>query len=234
MKSFLKNLFFIVIICVLLTGCGSTATNTPKKIEKITTDPDELIISESERGVSKNIEIIPYDNLIYNDETFSLKSIDFYQEQSESGFGYYPYVVVQFDFSSLCEDSIYWMMKKTGSFGIRTFGVDAYITSEQNNIDFERMTLLNATYNNESATYIFFILEEYKYDFSDMKLNISVDVMQDETYDYNDGKLNKHNDYTWIINKNNSKLQIPIQNFSDIPIDIMNYIQSGYIDHYFN
>lgn len=230
--------FVVLLLCIFtLTGCGSTvapseSASTSTSAESSTTtdsseNSDDSIIYESESGFSKSVQVIPYDNLAYNDKTFTLKSVDFYRMQSKSGFGYFPFVVIQFDLSNLSDSDIYWMMQETDTLGLRTFGVDVYLTSDQNVIDSKNMKRLYATYDTESAVYIYYLPKEYKYDFSDLELSISISIEQDETYDYKDSKSKKSNSYLLFINDEYSELQLSAQDFSAIPADIMAYIQTG-------
>lgn len=223
MKLHYFCLLFITIVC--LTACSSVTTPS----DTTSVENDGTVVIENEHGITKTVKSIPYSDIRYNDKNITLSSVDIYNLESEHG--YYPLVVIRFDFSSLTEDDIYWLMKDQHSV-IRVFDPYIYFTSEQNNLDSERMKEWFSEYDNETAMYIFCISDEFKNDFSDADVTVVLDIEQDETYiskdeEGNEKNYNKSNYYHWYINHSENELEIPVLDSSDIPADVLLGIQSG-------
>lgn len=234
----MKKRSVALLLCITLagvTGCANSSREDDLEVtsEYETTDGEE-ILNDSDSMLSISVEKIPFDNIKYNDESFSLKSLSAYVGKSESGYGYHPYIVAEFDLSALSEDAYYWMMKDWGQhdyFGIsseltQTFGSMVYIDSEQNNLSHESLEKLKSWEEGKTVYYIFYLPDEYKNDFSDMEISFSVNVTQDETYEYeNDegevNELNKMYSYDWFyINAGYSDLKISILDIGDAPDNV--------------
>jgi len=194
-----------VLLCMCLSWLGIVAGCSSKtQLENI------------DKGIEENIKELPYDGIQYNGETLKLESIDVYTEKSSSGFGYYPYVIVTLDKTGLSEESFYWMNKEN------EIDVACYYTSEENEADFLRMPLLKAYYNDTQLVYIFDDYDnEYKHDFSDIELTISIDLTQEEKYKYktDDGdevESNKVNKYTCYVNSGSSEIETKVKDISEL------------------
>ena len=228
----------------LFTGCGKDNQSGTTILTEYEAQDGETVLYESERSVSISVEKIPFDNIKYNDESFSLKSIGMYFGETESGHGYIPYVTAEFDLSLLSEDSFYWILKDWGQDShlgslteiTQTFGVTADINSEQNNIDSESLEKLKAWADGETIYYVFCLTNEYKNDFSDMELTLRVNVKQDETYEYenDEGEIisgNKTYDYAWSsINWEYGDLKIPVLSIHDMPEEILQKFSESEVD----
>lgn len=189
--------------CVFLLGVG-TGCSSKTQLENI------------DKGIEETIKELPYDNIKYNGEALKLESIDVYTEKSSSGFGYYPYVIVTLDKTGLSEESFYWMNKEN------EIDVTCYYTSEENEVDFSRMPLLKAYYNDTQLVYIFDDYNnEYKHDFSDIELTISIDLTQEEKYEYktdegDETESNKVNKYTCYVNSGLSEVESKVKDISEL------------------
>lgn len=189
--------------CVLLLGVGA-GCSSKTQLENI------------DKGVDKNIKELPCDNIQYNGETLKLESIDVYTEKNSSGFGYYPYVIVTFDKTGLSEESFYWMNEEND------INVTCYYTSEENEVDFLRMPLLKAYYNDTQLVYMFDDYNnKYKHDFSDIELKVSINLTQEEKYKYktDEGDViekNKVNKYTCYVNSDLSEVGSKVKDISEL------------------
>lgn len=239
-----KKVIWAVVACFLLGGCANTNNQDTENKSQYEEQDGEKVLSDSESMLTISVEKIPYDNLKYNDETFSLQSLNAYIGESDSGHGYHPYIVAEFDLSTLSEDSYYWMMKDWGQNSYlgsaaeltQTFGVIAYIDSEQNNLTSESLEKLKSWDEERTVYYIFYLSDEYKNDFSDMELSLHVNVEQDETYEYenDEGETisgNKTYDYGWFsINVEYGDLEIPIMGIDDMPENIKQALLESGLD----
>lgn len=189
--------------CVLLLGIA-TGCSSKTQLENV------------DKGVEEDIEKLPYDNIQYNGETLKLESVDVYKEKSSSGFGYYPYVVVTLDKTGLSEECFYWLIEE------KDIDVTCYYTSEKNEVDFSRMPLLKSYYNDTQLVYMFNDYNnEYKHDFSDIELTLSLDLTQEEKYKYENDEgeitdLNKVNAYTCRINSGLSEIESEVKDISEL------------------
>ena len=231
-----KKIFALIFMCGLLigiTGCDNK-DNIAKNVS-IETQNEESV-DDSENGYSFiEVDDIPFDRIQYNDEFFSLKSVSGYVSRTESGHGYRPYVVLEFDLSTLSEDEHYWLMKDWGQnkYGeasemLQTFGVTYMsISSDKNDMILgENLVKLAAWEDGKTVYYVFYLPSEYKHDFYDMTLGLNVEVRQDETYEYkNDNgemkKANKTINYSWTsINWEYNDMKIPVLDIEDMPENI--------------
>lgn len=182
-------------------------------------------------GIMATIEEIPYDNLQYNGDTLTLEDVEVYQEISSSGYGYYPTVIVILDKSSLSDENFYWMNEN------RDIDVTCYLDEGKNKIDFGRMTRIKSYYNDSKLVYIFTEFEEYKYDFIDTKIIVSIDLTQEEEYDYkkDDGttsKLNKVNRYNCYVNASYSDIKKDVKELSELSEEEKKMYQEGLAEEY--
>ena len=228
-----RKFLLVAVACCLLVGCATNKKENENESQYVEQD-GETVLYNSEGRLTISVDKIPYDNIKYNDETFSLDSLNAYVGSSDSGHGYHPYIVAEFDLSTLSEDSYYWMMKDWGeneelgfsSEIVQTFGVILYIDSDKNNLEHESMEKLKSWIDEKKVFYVFYLPDEYKYDFSDMELSLSVLIKQDETYEYENDEgeikdLNKTNEYSWnSINWEYGDLQIPVMGTEEMPKNI--------------
>ncbi len=218
MKKILK-IIMALMCCIALVGCGENrAESMQKEVQKKQIDVGDgaKISYESEGRTDVNVDKIPYEKIKYNDEEFSLKSVKLFSERSESGHGYIPFVLVQYDLNSLTEDSLYWITKDFDSDELlKTLGTHIYISSKNNNLTHERMEKTAQKNDSGIITYVFALKEEYKNDFLDMEISLHTDVEQDEKYKHKNSngeisEINKTISYTWYINSVLGNCKIPV------------------------
>lgn len=224
----------IVVCCLLLVGCGQYDSSVGYSDSPII-ENDGTEVKESERGIEKTVKSIPYSGINYNEETITLSSVDIYS--TKEGYEYFPYAVINFDFSKLSSDSLYWLMKKDAYQVIDTFDLSVYLTSLKNNIRHDSMRKIYSKYDSNSALFIYGFLEGNKYDFEDMQVSMTLKIKQDETYFYhteddkyglNASQLNKTNEYRWYINDSIiSDIEIPVLHQEDINEELDSCITEG-------
>ena len=84
------------------------------------------------------------------------------------------------------------------------------------------MPLLKSYYNDTQLVYMFNDYnDEYKYDFSDIELTLSLDLTQEEKYKYEntEGEItdrNKVNAYTCRINSGLSEIESKVKDISEL------------------
>lgn len=231
----MKKVLIVLLCAFVLTGCATFNTEgVDENVLGYELADGEEILDDSDGMLFISVNKIPFDNIRYNDEAFSLKSLNAYIGKSESGHGYHPYIVAEFDLSTLSEDGYYWIMKDWGKYDypgisseiVQTFGVNVYIDSEQNNLNSEPLEKLKAWTEDKIVYYVFYLTDENKNNFSDMEISFHVNVEQDETYEYenNEGETNELNKiyfYDWLsINRKNGDIEIPILDVNDMPDNI--------------
>lgn len=214
------GIVILTIAVLVLTGCGNGYEE--EKIE--TTETDGTVVIERETGIEKNVKSIPYDSMNYNDSTFGIKSVDLCQMEYKNG--YMPYVIVEFDISTLSEEDIYWLYENDQ----KDFDICVYIDSEKNRIDFENMDTLYLGKDDSKVICIFTLYDYYKFDMSDMEVTVCVNVKQNDKCTYqnkNTGEisdLRKENSYDWSINRYSSDIKIDVLN--GIPVEYISYIEN--------
>lgn len=188
-----------ILFAFMITGCS---TNVQQE--------------SANRGLEVDIKNLPFDDMQYNAEKMKLENVAIYTEKSSSGFGYYPYVIVTIDKTGLSEENFYWMIKE------KDIDVTCYYTSEENEVDFSRMPLLKSYYNDTQLVYIFDDYNnEYKHDFSDIELDVVLNLTQEEKYEYKNDEgditdLNKVNSYTCRINSDYSEIKCEVNDISNL------------------
>lgn len=213
------GIIFLLAFVLTITGCG----NGYEKEEEKTTENDGTVVTKSESGIKKRVNSIPYDGMNYNDSNLGIKSVELCQMQYDDG--YMPYVIVEFDISKLSEEDIYWLFENDE----KDFDIHVYIDSEKNRIDFQSMNILYLGKDNRKTICIFTLYDYYKFDMSDMEVNICVDLLQNEKFTYekkDTGKmsdLRKENSYDWSINRSYSELKVDV--LDGIPVEYISYIE---------
>lgn len=213
------GIIFLLAFVLTITGCG----NGYEEEEEKTTENDGTVVTKSESGIKKRVNSIPYDGMNYNDSNLGIKSVELCQMQYDDG--YMPYVIVEFDISKLSEEDIYWLFENDE----KDFDIHVYIDSEKNRIDFQSMNILYLGKDNRKTICIFTLYDYYKFDMSDMEVNICVDLLQNEKFTYekkDTGKmsdLRKENSYDWSINRSYSELKVDV--LDGIPVEYISYIE---------
>lgn len=216
----IRIVLVMLLTVLLLVGCTHGETK----------EADGTSVYEGKGGVTKVLNSIPYKKINYNNEEFSLMSVDIYQAESASEYGYFPYVVMRYDISSMSEKGIHWMFKeRLGSFDA-TFDPSIRITNEKNGISKDYMSRLYCWYDNDEIIDIYHLPnKECKNDFSDTELSIEIDIMQDDTYMDNGVERQKINKYLLYVNNDMDRsIKVPILHESEMPEDVKAGISKGY------
>ena len=155
-------------------------------------DENGNYVYTDERGIDIWYETLPAD-VSYNGKSVTLTDVRVFQDYI--GYQYYLFVTATYDISELTESEIHWLTTED-------FKGHAYITSEQNSIDFEPLKLTDWTYDSKSMVVSFSSLgKSYvaRHDFSDLELTVVGDFKQEEEYEYenDDGEIS-------FFNKTNS------------------------------
>lgn len=216
-----KKLFLLFLFTVLaLMGC------TPAQEDVKTTESDGTEVTTGDFGISKLVHSIPYNDLTYEEATFSLKSIEMYQDKDSKG--YSPYIVVRFDLSTMESEWIYQIFKDYGDLGQPTFDLSAYLTCEKNDVKYESMPTLRMQYDDTSALCIFYLSDYYPYSFDESSFDIKLSLKQKDTYMYENKKRNQLHMYRWNVNDENNYISIPVSPAAEMPSDVAEGIQKGY------
>lgn len=191
-----KKLFALAAAFILIsaTGCGE---NT----ESVMESQDNAYVIEHDSMNSYLPQELPY-NMDYNGNTIVFDSVDVYQTKSSSGHGYVLYAIATIDISTLDEDALYWFDKEGDTVLDEAFRISAYVTCEENNLDFESMERVKGVNYGDKRSYAFAITEEQKNPFVNSSVTVSIDLRQDETYAYindegDESELNKTNHYQY-------------------------------------
>lgn len=230
----MKKLMIAFLCCLPLIGCGNHQETSEisepieSELEGHTyVEVDGKEVDTVDIGGGFDIEQLPYNEIRLNDENFSLMSVGLYQAQSSSGYGYFPYVTVEFDLSVLSDKNRYWLLKEKDYI----FGMLVQIDSEKNDLEDKDLSELASWTTSENKYFCVYTLgDEYKYDFSDMSVEITFDIEQDETYEYenDEGEIKKNNKRYWYIldiNKGDENMAISVLDLSEMPREVLEYFR---------
>lgn len=106
-------------------------------------------------------------NITYNDTSISLSSVSFCEVYAAHG--YNGYCVATIDRSQLSDDDIYWMLKTDFGETRSELEVNAYLSSEKNSLENERLSKLRTSHDSENIYFMFYtpnVQREHLNDFS--------------------------------------------------------------------
>lgn len=184
MKKIMLVTSLVVILCLLM-GCEVT---TPAESY---VDSDGTSVTVNDYGTSYVIEQLPK-NIIIDDKSISLETVNFYQIKGEHG--YQLYATVKINAENLTEDDKYWINKND------KLDFNIYINSQENDYDNKSMMRIHTADLENTRTIYFWLSDESRYSFETATYDISARIVQDAKYDStdNDGediKLNKEDSY---------------------------------------
>lgn len=182
-----KRMLFLLasVVCATCVNCSALASSE---------DADDFEfdhVSESDSGNRYAFTSLPCD-MDYNGEKIVFESADFFQTKSASGYGYIPYLIVTVDVSALSDESLYWLDKD------EDFRISAYLTSDDNGIDFEAMQTAKGVDYGDKRSYAFTYLDEQKNPFYPSNFSVTIDLTQDEVYESGELKINKFDTYQYV------------------------------------
>lgn len=166
----------------------------------------------------------------YMDTTISLSALSFcevYTNHSYAGF-----CIATVDRDNLTDDDVYWMLKREGAQDAEIY-VNAYLTSEANSLDSERMSPMPVQYDDEHIYFCFCsnIYESYRYHLDDFEITLQIvmlpersltadsthyyyyDIEAEEGVDYSDLDNNLTEDEAKFLNE---ALQDELDNLNSI------------------
>ncbi len=213
----------LLVSSVTISGCNTTSLDSEYTMPRT----DEYAwIYDDETGENRMVDTLPYD-MNFNGNTIVFDSVELFQGPSSSGYGYSIYAVATIDVSNLDEKDLYWLDQDFGHvYG--TLQIDAYITDDSNNLDFDSMMLGHSIYG-DKRMYAFTLLEECKQPFNNAEVTVSISIEQDETYNYEakDGhvsELNKHNNYQYTAEAQGGSA---IKDIDSMAKDLLKSISNG-------
>lgn len=190
----MKRKLLLITCCLTISftnlGCGSSNYNESNSINLETSDNGTSIMRR-DSGDTYTIESIPHD-ISYDGKNIILDSVNLYEDKVDHG--YSLYALVNFDFSDLSDDDIYWMEED------EDLDVTIYVDSEQNKFEDERMNTFSRIRRTTSDIYsvALRISDKYRYSLSNDSYNVCVNLKQGGTYKYDDSELDKTDTYYYF------------------------------------
>lgn len=117
------------------------------------------------------IEALPGD-IASGDASISLSDVSFCEAYADRG--YTGYCVVTIDRSNLSDDDVYWLLNRGPGDMQAELQVNAYISSEKNSLDDERMYQLQAIYNSENIYFMFYTKDVQRERLNDFEISLQM------------------------------------------------------------
>lgn len=232
----MKKFLWAIALSLALVGCSSSKSDQQtiqssleseksseseeSKAFKSELKDDGSMVIEAWWGNDYTVKDVPYNNIVVNDSKFALTSVDVYFQGEEAK--YIPYVVVKFDLSGLSDDDKYWLFEKDPS----NFDLSVTLNSEKNDTGDLDLILLDSSQDESSLLCIYSYIQQFHFDLSDAKTQLSLIVAQNEKASYKNESTgqtieqNKENTYYW------NDLNLEVQ--TDVPSDIQMNIINGW------
>ena len=106
------------------------------------------------------------------DTSLSLSSFSFCEVYADHG--YTGYCVATVDRSNLSDDDVYWLLNRDSGDICAEFQANAYLSSERNLLDNERMSLLQTIYNGEKIYFTFYTDDVYREHLDDFEVTLQM------------------------------------------------------------
>lgn len=195
MKNKKRCMAILLIFCILTVGCSS----------------------EPARPSSITFENLPGE-IAYNDTIITLSDVSFCEVYTESDHGYTGYCIVTVDRSNLTDDDVYWMLKQDLREPQAEFEVNAYLTSEINSLELERMSLLQRIYNDKNIYFVFFTDDIQREHLNDFKLSLQMIISPEKSlaaastqsyyFDFNAEEGVDYSDYNSVLSEKESDILV--------------------------
>lgn len=127
--------------------------------------------SEPVQSAPITIEELPGD-VVCGDTSLSLASFSFCEVYANHG--YTGYCVATVDRSNLSDDDVYWLLNRDSGDICAEFQANAYLSSERNSLDNERMSLLQTIYNGEKIYFTFYTDDVYREHLDDFEVTLQM------------------------------------------------------------
>lgn len=201
----MKKLFYILLFALMLTGCSS---------------------KPAEPETEKETNAFPYEGIPFEDETFGLTSVNVFCGESESGHGYYAYMVVRFDISQMSEDAKYWMFKDEDEFSIvKRFYPTAEVSEcEENEMKHVWLTKIAKEITDDYVYIAYKTDKEYRHEFTkdNTRFTLFLDVYQTEKK-----SVDKRYQRYWWVNGSHGELNLPVLNWKDYTREVEQSVKDG-------
>lgn len=142
-------LLLAVLFTVLISGCSSG----PEQPDPVT------------------IEALPGD-IAYADTSISLSAVSFCEVYAEHG--YTGYCVATVSRANLSDDDVYWLLNREAGETQAEFQINAYLSSEGNSLEGERMSPLQTIYKDENIYFLFYTGDIQRNHLSDFEISLQM------------------------------------------------------------
>lgn len=149
MNKKLRMMLLPVLCAAFVSGCSSA----PEQADPIT------------------IEVLPGD-IACGDASISLSAVSFCEVYADHG--YTGYCVATVDRANLSDDDVYWMLNRDSGDIQAELQVNAYISSEGNALDGERMSQLQTIYNSENIYFMFYTQDVQREHLDDFEISLQI------------------------------------------------------------
>lgn len=191
-------ILLLIMFSIFITGCHKL------EIPQLETGPDGEQVNVLPNGLDCKLKKLPY-KMDFDGKSIIYSSVDIYQMESEHG--YYPFVVMCIDLTSLTDDEIYWSKEED------SIESEVFFQSPSNDINFTTMNYVSSFDKDKYRYFVFGYFDESKKDFSDIELNCTITLKQ-ATKD-SEG-FNLKNEYTYHVNGVNGDTNNYTKSFNDI------------------
>lgn len=204
---------FCFVLCLFLFGCSSHKPTTNIEYQQNENGESVIVSNGSKTLMAKTLPA----EIKYNDTSFSLASVDFYELYSN--YQYYLYIVVTLDFTGMPDSDLHWLKEEDLSKMV-------LISSKDNDLDYSLAHVLGTLYDGEKAYIVFTssFFDSYRYSFVGSDISVSITAKQKDTYEYTNSKgkvssLHKEEEvhYTHTISES-------LPSAEDIPEPLYSYV----------
>lgn len=194
-----KKLYLIPLLCIaILLGCS----NPSESQSETTYESDGTEVLHEEMGNTYTFKTFPR-NIIYNDTSFILEEIEFYEQTI--GYEKNLYILLYFDMNQMSEEDLYWFNKNYEETDMmnRPLYAHFHVDSESNNFDFKDLVCSNDMYFSDNYRVLVYTLDSYRYSMNGEDFSLAVYVEQGGTYEHTDDNneislLNKSDTYYYF------------------------------------
>ncbi|WP_349673533.1 hypothetical protein [Lacrimispora sp.] len=171
MKRYFLTIFLASAI-ILLAGCSKDV----QIMQNFEADKG-VSIYEGDKRVIFNLRILPYD-MEYKEHILQFSSCELYQEKSDEGNSYIPYVIAKIKIDGIDKETLLSYNRDLYAYG--------NINNEKNKLGNKELSKICEVDNDGYRYYVFsqWLLSshDYKYDFSESNYNVGFLILQGEGY----------------------------------------------------
>lgn len=163
---------FLAFVIILMAGCSKDA----QIMQNFEADKG-VRIYEGDKRVIFNLSTLPYD-MEYKEYILQFSSCELYQEKSDDGNSYIPYVIAKVKIEGIDEETLLLYNKDLYAYG--------NINNEKNELAHKELSKICEIDNDGYRYYVFsqWLLSshDYKYDFSESIYDVGFLILQGEDY----------------------------------------------------